>query len=661
MRARIASRRRRTRRDLADGSDVGTRTFWRHQDFERRNPEQQTHRPGTELRPRTRVGTSQESTAQGPSLDQSHEQAHRQPPAGVLRRVFAEARPYWGRSALLVALSLIATPLALLTPVPMKIAVDNVLGGEPLTGPLGSFVPSQIQSSATALLVFAALMLIMLAVVTQLHGVVLAVFETRTSERLSLSFRGRLLQHVQRLSFAYHDRRGSADAIFRIQWDAPAISGIAVSSLMPIAASTFTLIAMIWIIAVIDWQMALVALVIAPVLYALARAYRLRMHPRYKESKRLQGSAQGVIQEVLTSFRVVKAFGREQAEKDRYMERSTESMDVKVNLARSEGVFGLLVNTTTAIGTATVLMLGVWKVQSGVLTLGTLLLVLSYLAQMYGPLRSVSRQVASLQSQMASAQRAFELLDEVPDVKERPNARPIRRANGDVEFDHVGFWYEKTKPVLEDVSFHVSAGTKLGIEGPTGVGKTTLVSLLNRFYDVSQGAILIDGVDVREFRLEDLRSQFAVMLQEPVLFSTSVGENILYARPDADRSEVVAAARAAGAHEFVSSLTDGYDTLVGERGMTLSGGERQRISLARAFLKDAPILILDEPTSSVDLVTEEEIMDSLNDLMIGRTTFMIAHRTSTLAICEDILELHEGGARLKSRPHGLGDRMNPNR
>jgi ATP-binding cassette, subfamily B, bacterial len=281
-------------------------------------------------------------------------------------------------------------------------------------------------------------------------------------------------------------------------------------------------------------------------------------------------------------------------------------------------------------------------VRSGVITLGQLLMVLSYLAQLYDPLKTISRKAASLQSYLASAERVFALLDEPPDVPERPHARPLGYASGAVTFRSVSFAYEPGRPVLRDVSFEVPPGARVAIVGTTGAGKTTLVSLLTRFYDPSSGAILLDGVDLRDYRVGDLRNQFAIVLQEPVLFSTSIGENIGYGRPGASEIDVVQAAKAAGAHDFIAALPQGYATPVGERGLQLSGGERQRVALARAFLKDAPLLVLDEPTSSVDVTTEAAILEAMARLMRGRTAFLITHRASALVGCDVRLHLEQG-------------------
>jgi ATP-binding cassette subfamily B protein len=468
------------------------------------------------------------------------------------------------------------------------------------------------------------------------------VFQTYTGERMTLNFRESLFRHVQRLSFSFHDARGTADSIYRIQYDAPSIQYIIIYGMIPIFSACLTLIFMIYVMARINLQMSLVALAVSPFLFFLTRTYIVRMRGRYINIKEMQSHMLNIVQEVMTAFRVVKAFGREESERERFRRHSGETIRKEVWMSFIEGSYGLVINTSIALGTAAVLFIGIRNVQAGALTLGELLMVLAYLAQMYGPLTLVSDKISSLQDSFASAQRSFELLDEIPDVVELPHAQPLRRARGDVEFRDVSFAYDKENPILHDLSFRIPPGTRVGIAGKTGAGKTTLVSLLTRFYDCDSGSILLDGVDIRRYRLADLRNQFAIVLQDPVLFSTSIAENISYARPEAGKEEVVEAAKAANAHEFIAHLPEGYETLVGERGMRLSGGERQRIALARAFLKDAPILILDEPTSSVDIGTEAGIMVSMERLMEGRSTFLITHRKDTLKNCDILLVIEEG-------------------
>ncbi len=554
----------------------------------------------------------------------------------LLRRSLREARRFRVRIAGFFILSLLSTPLALLSPVPLAIAVDSALGAEPLPSLLASLVPDGLEQSPGGALFVAAVLLVVVALLSAMQELATAALEVSVGEKLTLQFQSKLLKHVQRLSFAFHDSRGTADSIYRIQHDAGAIQAIAVRALIPVVTSVVTLVSMIVIIMRIDIGLAAVALGVSPLLAFYTRVYRFRMRPRYKQASQLESSALKVVQEVLTSMRVVKAFGREEAEQRRFEHTSSEGVAARIQLAIGEGAFALVVNVTVALGTAVVLYVGVNGVQKGSLTLGALLLVLSYVNQLYGPLRTLSNKTASLQRQLAKAERAFSLLEESPDVRERLNAHRIKRASGAIELHNVSFGYGDQPNVLERISLSVPAGTRVGLAGPTGVGKTTLVSLLARFYDPRSGRILLDGIDLRDCRIRDLRAQFTFMLQEPVLFSTSIADNVAYARPGASYEDIVTATRTAGAHEFVSALPDGYNTVVGERGMSLSGGERQRLSLARAFLSDAPILILDEPTSSVDVETEAGIMEAMHGLMAGRTTFMIAHRTGTLDQCDRI-------------------------
>jgi len=339
---------------------------------------------------------------------------------------------------------------------------------------------------------------------------------------------------------------------------------------------------------------------------------------------------------------VVKAFGQEDREHERFAECADDGMRARVRYEIAAGTLGLGIGLALAVGLSAFLFVSVRHVQAGVITLGELILLLSYLGQLYEPLRTISELAGNLQTHLASAERVYRLLDEVPDVRDRPNARSIGRASGTVVFDGVSFAYSDGTEVLHDVSFALDPGTRLGIAGTTGAGKTTLVSLLLRFYDPTRGQILLDGHDLREYRVADLRRQLSVVLQEPVLFTTSVAANIAYANPGASAAELETAARAANAHDFILALPHGYETNVGERGIRLSGGQRQRISLARAFLRDAPLLVLDEPTSSVDPGTESEIMEALDRLTSNRTTIMIAHRPSTLEHCNALLTIEDG-------------------
>src|SRR5919109_351057 len=560
----------------------------------------------------------------------------------LFRRVLRQARPYWLHIVGLFAVGLLASPIALLNPVPLKIVFDSVLGGRPLPPWLQALVPTTVGSSGAATLVIAIGLLLAVTALGQAQGLASTLLRTYIGQRLVLDFRSLLVQQVQRLSLSYHDSRGTADSVYRIQYDAPATQNILVDGAIPFVSAVITVVSMWIVTARLDRQLAVVALAISPPLFFLSRLYRPRMRRQSRQVKKLESSALAVVQETLGALRVVKAFGQETRETGRFVHRSREGVVARIRLAVLEGGYGLVIGIVTALGLSAVLLIGARHVTAGLLTVGQLWMVWSYVQQLYDPLKTMSKKATGLQGYLASAERAFALLDEQPEVPERPHARPIKRAAGAVAFRGVSFAYGPDRPVLTDVSFEIQAGTRLGVVGATGAGKTTLISLLTRFYDPTAGHILLDGVDLRDYRLADLRNQFAIVLQEPLLFSTSIAENIAYARPGASEREIVEAAKAANAHEFIIRLPDGYDTLVGERGAQLSGGERQRIALARAFLKDAPILILDEPTSSVDAPTEAQILQAMERLMSGRTTLLIAHRPSTLEHCEARVELEHG-------------------
>jgi ATP-binding cassette, subfamily B, bacterial len=559
------------------------------------------------------------------------------------RRLAREVRPYWGWIGSSFLTSVLAAPFALLLPLPLKIAVDSVIGGHPLPRFLEVLLPGRFMASSGAVLVVAVVLVCVIALLDQLRGFCNTMLASYAGEQLLLGFRARLFSHVQRLGFTYHDSKGTSDSLYRIQNDTYSFQWILLHALTPLIGAVFTLVGMIVVLARIEWRLALVALAVCPVLMLITSISRERLRKGWETAKELESGALSVVHEALTGLRVVKAFGQEDREQSRFVGQSQDGKSARLRLAFVQGFSRALFAMTTAIGTALVLFIGVRSVQSGDLSVGNLVLAMGYLAQLYLPAQLISETITDMQGGLASAARVFAVLDELPDVLERSRARPLARARGELAFRDVRFAYAGgQQPVLRDVSIDVAAGTRLGIKGITGAGKTTLVNLLSRFYDPTGGQILLDGVDLRDYKLADLRRQFAIVLQDPVLFSTTIAENIAYAKPDATKDQIVRAAQAAHAHEFISLLPEGYETLVGERGMRLSGGERQRISLARAFLKDAPILILDEPTSSVDVKTEALIMEAMEHLMKGRTSLMIAHRLTTLQTCDSIFEIVNG-------------------
>ncbi len=554
----------------------------------------------------------------------------------VLVRVLSESRNSSGPLLLIAGLSLLSLPLTLLYPLPLRLVVDNVLSQRPLPPFLAHIFPLHSAEFVAIALVLG------IAVVVNLQGLASWWLQTYVGEKLVWDFRAKLLNHVQRLPLSFHDRYGATDSVYRIQHDAPAVQYVVIQGLIPLCTSVFTLVGMIFVTVRIDTSLALVALGITPILLILTVAASQQARRQSETVKALDTRAMSVIQEVMGCIRVIKAFAQEDAEHERFVRRSTLRRTGQVRLALSQAVYNMLIGLTIAGGTAASLYIGVLHVRGGILTVGSLLVVMAYIAQLYQPLQALTNKTSDLQAWMISLQRCFTILDSVPEIEESPRALPLHKALGDFEFHNVSFEYGTSGRGLHGMSFTIPAGSRVGIVGTTGAGKTTLLNLIMRFYDPTEGEVLLDGIDLRHYRIADLRRQFAVVLQEPVLFDASIAENIAYGKRNATDQEIVAAAKAASAHDFISKTNGGYNTNAGERGTSLSGGERQRISLARAFLRDAPILILDEPTSSVDTTTESSIMNATALLMEGRTTFMIAHHLNTLRYCNMILVLEQG-------------------
>ena len=561
---------------------------------------------------------------------------------GMLRRLLSELRPYMLSILFVFAISLTAIPLALVSPLPIKIIVDNVVGTQPLPGYLRIITTDSSQVSAQALVAIAIGILVVGTVLSNGQQLLNVWATNKVGNRITLETRARLFRQMQRLSILYHDTKGVTDSTYRVQYDALWLQLLSVDTLPPLVTSVFTVVGMILVMLVLDLELALIAMAVAPFMLLFTFVYRQRLRAGWKKVKTSESAAMSGAQESLSASRVVKAFGQEERENEQFFSRYSESARAALKVFVEGGVYNLLMGLVTAVGLAAVLYVGIGHVLSDTLTLGGLLIVNYYLTQIYGPLRDVGKRIIDVQKAFAGMDRFLEILDEEPDVKEAPNALKLARANGRVVFEDVSFSYQQGRSVLQNVSFVLEPGSCLGVVGPTGSGKTTLSSLILRFFDPTQGKITLDRVDLRQYKIADLRNQFAVVLQDTVLFSTTIAENIRFAKPKASMNEIVTAAKAAHVHEFITSLPDGYDTLVGERGMKLSGGERQRVSIARAFLKDAQILILDEPTSALDINTETAILDSMQDLMRGRTTLMIAHRPSTLRNCDAIVTLKNG-------------------
>jgi ATP-binding cassette subfamily B protein len=552
-------------------------------------------------------------------------------------RLFVYLRPYRRLVAVSVVLTAAGAGIALAAPWPLAFMVDSVLGQKGAPG----IVESVIGTDTYTLLVFGALLGLVVTILAGALSVLAEFVNTKLEQRLMLDFRSDLFRHAQRLSLGYHDQTSTGQLMSQINYESEA-AGTLLMSILPLAQSALTLIGMFVVAFTIDPIIALLSLTVVPFVYYSVGFYSARIVPRLQYVRGLEWEAFSIIFESMHMLRVVAAFGREGHEFRRFRSQGETAVDARVKLTVRQTLFSLAVTTCTAVGTALVLGFGAHGVLHHRLTVGELLVVLSYIAAVYKPLETISSTMGSLQQQLVMVQGAFMLLDTEPEVRDAPDAIEARDVRGDVVFEGVTFAYAGRGHTLEDISFGVRPGQCIALVGPTGAGKTTLISLLMRFYDPTAGRVLLDGIDIRRFSVSSLRDRISLVLQVPELFSGTIADNIRYGRLDATPDEIVAAARAANADDFVTGLPDGYDTKLGEGGAQLSVGERQRICVARAFLKDAPILVLDEPTSAIDSRTEGMILDALDELMVGRTTFVIAHRLSTVRHADLIVVVNNG-------------------
>jgi ATP-binding cassette subfamily B protein len=554
-----------------------------------------------------------------------------------LPKVLRYLRPHWKLAMVSVALILLGALFGLLLPWPLKFLVDNVLQGEPLP----EFLAALLGTDRTTLLIIAVVAGLLFTVVQSGLNVLDNYVNTKIDQSMILDFRSDLFRHAQRLSLAFHDQRRSGMLIYAINFQADAAARL-VMAIPQLAQSVLTLVGMFWITFLIDPTLALLSLTVAPLLYYSVHFYVKHIQNRLETVRGMEGESLSIIHEAMSMLRVIVAFGREDFEYRRFRTQGEQTINARVKVTVWQTLFSLAVSSVTAIGTALVLGYGAFQVLQGHITVGQLLVVMAYIALIYKPLETISNTIGSLQEVFIALRMAFNLLDTDPEIKDAADAIVLPRARGRIAFENVHFHYRSRVDTLTEVSFAVEPGQVVAIVGPTGAGKTTLVSLLPRFYDRQKGRILLDGHDISKLTVESLRAQISIVLQEPLLFSGTIADNIRYGRLDATTDEIMDAARAANAHDFIVKLPKQYHTELGERGVQLSGGERQRIAVARAFLKDAPILILDEPTSSIDSKTEAVILDALDRLMVGRTTFMIAHRLSTIRRADHILVLNHG-------------------
>jgi ATP-binding cassette, subfamily B, bacterial len=569
----------------------------------------------------------------------------------LVRWVMRYALRRWTGLVAVLATMIAKIGLDLLKPWPMKVLVDSGLGDQPLSPALAALAALLPGADAReGMIGWSAAATVILFLLAWALGVAASYANIGFGQRMVYDLATDLFSHLQRLSLRFHSRQSVGDSIRRVTTDCGCVSVIVKDALLPFVASLVTLVVMFIVMWRMEPRLTLVSVAVVPWLVLVLRRYMTPMLERSYEQQEAEGRIYDVIERTLSALPVVQAFGHEPA-CDRALARATDAAADRAVASTVVGLkFKVLTGLGTACGTAAIVWLGAQSVLDGRLTVGGILVFLAYLTALYGPLEALMYAPSTTQGAAGSARRVLEVLETRNDVEDRPDARKVKRISGHLRIEHVTFGYDRGRPVLNDVSLEVRPDETVAIVGPTGVGKSTLISLLPRFYDPWRGRITVDGIDLRDIELKSLRSQVAVVLQEPFLFPMSIAENIAYGRPHVSRREIEAAAVAAKAHAFIARLPQGYDTVVGERGATLSGGERQRLSVARAILKDAPILILDEPTSAVDAETEASVLAALDRLLKGRAAIIIAHRMSTIAKASCIVAL-EGGRIVETGTH----------
>jgi len=565
----------------------------------------------------------------------------------IYRRVFRYYRSFLPQTVAGLVLSLIGIALNLLKPWPFKYIVDNVIpriGSEYYSLPHLQFSPGSNGPTfdRNGIILLLCLALVVIQFLWGITNWATNYILVKVGLKALLKMRTDLYAHLQRLSLKFHDTRRSSDSSFRVAYDSQSIQTIYNKGFTGIFGSVVTLIGTFAIMVRLDWQLTLLSLAIVPLIVVAIYFFARRIR---RESTFIQEQESAVLaqaQEGLSSIRMVHAFGREQFEVMQFHQQAQQSLQANLRLTLTNVNSALVISTLMVFGTAAMYYVGTLHVLNGTLTLGTLLVFSAYLLMLYQPLESITYTAWAMEGATAGAKRCFEVLDRQDDVADSPNAIEIKSARGAIGFQSVSFAYASDRQVLYDVDLRTEPNQMIAIVGGTGAGKSTLLSLVPRFYDPTSGFVTVDSHDVREIKKQSLRAQIGIVLQDTLLFSTTIRENIAYGRSDASEEEIIDAAKRAQADEFIRQLPNGYANTIGERGIQLSVGQRQRIGIARAFLKNAPILLLDEPTSALDPATEAAIMDTIKDLMRGRTTLIATHRLATIHDVDRIVVLEHG-------------------
>lgn len=556
--------------------------------------------------------------------------------------VFHLLQPHW-KGLFLGLLAVAAETMAgLLEPWPLKVVLDSVLHTKKSPDWLSRFIGATFGLDNLAILRFTALAVILIAAIGAIGTYVEKQTITAVGQRVMHELRRTFYWHIQRLSMAYHDNKRTGDIISTVTNDIDSIQSAVSSGVLDALYYSLTLIGMIAIMFYLNWRFTLVALSVIPALFLVVYTFTKRIKKASRALRKKEAEMVSTLQEVLSSIRIVKAFGREEYEQKRFEEESIESVDLALQARNIKAKLAPGVEIIVACGTALVLWFGARQVLSGALTPGVLVVFFLYLGKMYKPMRELSKMSDTYSKALIGWERIKDFLSIDLQVRDLPGAQTPPNFKGTIELEHVSFGYLPGRLVLKDLSLQVKPGQVAALVGATGSGKSTLISLIPRFYDPQSGAVKIDGIDVRKYKRKTVRQQISLVLQDTLLFRASIAQNIAYGKPEATHSEIVEAARLANAEEFIDRLPEGYNTMIGERGVTLSGGQRQRIAIARAIIRNSPILILDEPSTGLDAASEKLVLEGLERLMEKRTTIMVAHRLATIQKADVIFVLRDG-------------------
>jgi subfamily B ATP-binding cassette protein MsbA len=538
--------------------------------------------------------------------------------------------PHW--KALSLALLAVIGEISadLLEPWPLKIILDHLLQSKAMPDWMSGTISQTVGQNEYAVLNFAVLAVAVIAIIGAVSSYAEKYLTTSVGQWVMHDLRRTVYQHIHRLSLAEHDKKRTGDLISLVTSDIEAIQSFITTALLGMLVNVLTLAGMVGVMFYLNWRFTLIALSVAPALFVVVYFFTIRIKKASRAVRKKESELVSIVQEVLSSIRVVKAFAREDYEQDRFEEQSLENVETALRARSIKAKLSPVVEVIVAVGTCLVLGYGARLVLAGKLSAGLLIVFLLYLGKMYKPMRELSKMTDTISKASVGYERIQEVMETESHVRDLPRARRAPRFKGKIEFDGVCFSYSPDQTILKDVSFQIEPGQLAAFVGPSGEGKTTLLSLIPRFYDPTSGQVKIDGTDIRRYKLQSLREQMSFVLQETLLFHAPVWQNIAYGKPEAGRAAIIRAAELANAHEFIQEMPEGYDTMVGERGISLSGGQRQRIAIARAVIRDTPLLMLDEPTSGLDAASEEAVLEALDRLMKGRTCVVIAHHLGTI-------------------------------